>query len=175
MKKRILVAVGICLLFSSGVFASNIVREYYAKESNSIIEINGEMQDFELPVVSINDSTYVALRQLSEKFGYKVYWIEEESKIALSNVKSSEKEELITEKETAIKIGSALLAEHFPEYFPKIEMNITAEERDDIWKVYNVNPEIITDDGRIQMTKGGVIYVELRKSNGEIIKIGIDD
>ena len=85
MKKIILYILIFFLFFTTGVFASNLYREYIAKETDYMIEINGEQQIFELPIVTIEDRTYVALRLLGEKLGYHVDWIEKERKIKLSN------------------------------------------------------------------------------------------
>ena len=84
MKKFITTLFIVCILITTGVIASEILREYTAKEVDYIVEINGEVQSFELPVVSIEDRSYVALRQLCEKIGYQVDWIGEERKIKLS-------------------------------------------------------------------------------------------
>lgn len=176
MKKTVFIIILICLLFSSGVVASNVVREYLAKETDFMIEIDGKIQDFELPVVLINDHTYIALRQLCERIGYKVDWIEEERKIQLSNGEESEKGDIISQKETALKIGRALLEERFPDTFLNAELVIDAEEHDGVWRVhYVIEREGKTEDGEITFVKGGEIFVEFRKSNGEILKIGVND
>ena len=90
MKKTILIIVISCILFSSGVVASNVYKEYTAKETEYIIELDGETVNLELPVVSIEDNTYVALRKLCEKLGYTVEWLGEEGKITLSKNKEKE-------------------------------------------------------------------------------------
>jgi sensor histidine kinase regulating citrate/malate metabolism len=79
-------------------------------------------------------------------------------------------------KETALKIGRALLEEHFPDTFLDTEISLEAEEKNGIWKVHNVvEREGKAKDGKITFVKGGEVYVEFRKSNGEVIKFGLDD
>ena len=84
--------------------------------------------------------------------------------------------DVITKKETALKIGRALLEEHFPDTFFDKEEPIDAEEKDGIWKVYNVVERGgIREDGTIWDVVGGELYVEFLKSNGEVLKIGVND
>ena len=85
--KRILLVFVFIISVTTGVFASSLYKEYIAKENNYIIEIDSELQNFDLPVVTIEDSTYVSLRQLCEKIGYDVSWIEKEQKIEISSNK----------------------------------------------------------------------------------------
>lgn len=85
MKKGILSSLIACLLFTTGVLAADIHKNFIAKETDYIIKIDGEEQSFSLPVVSIEENTYVAVRQLCEKIGYSVDWYGEERRIELSN------------------------------------------------------------------------------------------
>ena len=83
MKKKIIFLIILCLTFATGVFAAGLQREYIAKETAYNIEINGVQQSFTLPIVSIVESTYVALRQLCEKLGYRIEWNGEDGRINL--------------------------------------------------------------------------------------------
>ncbi len=85
MKKVISGILAAGLIFSTGAAADSLYREYIAKESDSVIELDGIEQEFDLPVVSIDDNTYVSLRQLYENLGYRVDWIEEENRIKVSS------------------------------------------------------------------------------------------
>ena len=88
--KKVMIAILLgCLIFSSGVVASNLYREYTVKETDYIIDIDNEVQTFELPIVSLEDHTYVALRELCEKMGYSVVWIENERRINLMSDKNT--------------------------------------------------------------------------------------
>jgi len=81
----------------------------------------------------------------------------------------------VANKETALKIGRALLEEHFDDMHWD-DVSIDAEERNGIWKVYNVvQRKGTTADGNVWAQKGGGLYVEFRKDNGKVVKIGIND
>ena len=96
--------------------------------------------------------------------------------VLTSGNKSGFEGDAIMQKETALQIGRALLEEHFPDTFLNNDIPIEAEEKDGIWRVNNiVEREGVTEDGQIMIVKGGVLYVEFRKDNGKVIKIGIDD
>lgn len=89
MKKIILFILYALVVSTVSVFASDIYRNYTAKEVQYVVDINGQRQNFELPIVSIEDSTYIAVRQLCEKMGYNVEWIEDEKKIKIFSVDES--------------------------------------------------------------------------------------
>ena len=92
------------------------------------------------------------------------------------SVKSNEKDDVIVCKETALKVGRALLEEHFPEAFSENDVILDAEEKDGVWRVYNVlQRQSIIDNGNIQILVGGEFYVEFYKSNGKVVNIGIND
>ena len=81
--KKILYALIVFMVFASGAAAADLYNKYTADEVKYTINVDGEKQDFKLPVVSINDSTYISLREWSEKVGYTVDWNGEEKKIDL--------------------------------------------------------------------------------------------
>jgi len=86
-------------------------------------------------------------------------------------------EDVITQKETALKIGRAILDEYSQIYWKRpFEDDLDAIEKDGIWTVYNVvERQGLTEDGKPWILFGGGVYVEISKSNGEIIKIGVND
>ena len=82
----------------------------------------------------------------------------------------------IAQKETAIKIGRALLEEYFPDYFLGKEVPIVAEERNGIWRAFNDIPRSgVNEEGTNWVLVGGGVYVEFRKSTGEVIRFGLND
>ena len=89
MKKIILFILFVCIVSTASVFASCLYRSYTAKEVHYVVDINGQQQNFELPLVSIEDRTYIALRQLCEKIGYDVEWVEDEKQIKIFSVDES--------------------------------------------------------------------------------------
>ena len=85
-------------------------------------------------------------------------------------------DDVIKQKKTALKIGIALLEEYCPDAFLDPDIQFDAEEKNGIWRVNNVfEREGISEDGQMWTIDGGEIYVEFRKDNGEIIRIGVDD
>lgn len=85
-------------------------------------------------------------------------------------------ENAIIEEETALKIGRALLEEEFPVTFSQKDVPLEAIERDGVWRVQTiVNREPVTENGITKITYGGGLYVDFRKSNGEVLKIGVND
>jgi len=84
--------------------------------------------------------------------------------------------DFITEKETAIKIGKALLEERFPDSFLNRELPLDAYEKDGIWRVHNVVERSgVTEDGLPWVSLGGELYVDFRKSDGKILGIGFTE
>jgi len=80
---------------------------------------------------------------------------------------------VIEQKETALVIGRALLYEYFPNSFPGQNRVLNAEERNGIWRVYEVIDRVrVIDDDLTMVVSGGLIYVEFRKSNGQVLRIG---
>ena len=85
-------------------------------------------------------------------------------------------DDIIPDKETAIKIGRALLEEHFPTAFSYGDVVIDAEEIGGIWKVYNVEQRHgIAEDGTMWFRVGGEISVKLRKSDGKVIEMNVSE
>jgi len=94
-----------------------------------------------------------------------------------SNTENNAKQEDVNpEKEEALKIGKALLEEHFPN-MNWDEEPIDAEEINGIWKVYNVvNREPIPlESGKSLYLLGGELYVMFRKDTGEVVRFGVND
>ena len=84
-------------------------------------------------------------------------------------------EDAIMLEETAIKIGRAILEEHFP-YQSFENETLEANINKGIWRI-NTTPEEsgVKEDGNYWLVLGGMYYVEIRQANGEILKIGVDD
>ena len=79
-----------------------------------------------------------------------------------------ERVEAITSKETAIKIGRALLEEFFSDIGS--ETILEAEEKKGVWRVYSVLPKEFQGIGF-----GGELYVMFRRNNGQVLKVGVND
>lgn len=88
MKKIFCVTV-IVLTLSIFSFASFSMNEGLNIEKvNFDIIINDNQETFDLPVVTINDVTYLPLRELCEKLNMKVEWYSEEKEINISKQQS---------------------------------------------------------------------------------------
>jgi hypothetical protein len=76
----------------------------------------------------------------------------------------TEKAVAITEKETAIRIGRALLVEHFPDS-PYETMALEAELKNGVWRVRKeIHPDRF----------GVYFYVELYKNNGRVRRVAME-
>jgi hypothetical protein len=79
----------------------------------------------------------------------------------------------VPDKEAAIAVGRALLDGYLE---PDTEATLDAEERRGVWRVYNVVEDRTREEnGRILFSMGGVSYVEFRKSDGKVLKFGVND
>ena len=84
--------------------------------------------------------------------------------------------DVITQKETAIKIGRALLEERFPDSYLNGDEPLGAKLDNGIWEVYDVvEREGVTEDGQRWVMMGGVLYVKFRQDNGKVLEFGIYD
>ena len=81
----------------------------------------------------------------------------------------------ITKPETAIEIGKAILNEHFPQQHKYENTNFEAKEDDGVWIINNIISPPVANENGISVTVGGGYYVHIRKSNGEVLKIGVND
>jgi len=117
-------------------------------------------------------------------FGKSVNWDSRTNTVSINNSDDISEDEryipeggCITNEETALRIGKAILEEHFPDMFKNNELRFVAQEKDGIWTVNNVIEDRVKElpDGTIIITLGGEVYVKFRKSTGEVIKIGVND
>lgn len=83
--KRHLLRTIVAIMISTSFFAvyANNVRKYEAYETNTKIFFIGREEEFNLPLVTINDRVYVPLREAAERNGIKVKWNEESNTIRL--------------------------------------------------------------------------------------------
>lgn len=76
MKKRYIISISIVnlLLFLGTIVFSSGAAEYIAERFFAKIYMNGEEISFHQPIVTIDDRTYVPLRELSEHMDLDVEW-----------------------------------------------------------------------------------------------------
>lgn len=79
----IICGLAIAIALITTVSASNI-RQLMAYETQFRIFVDGEEQFFEKPVVTINNRTYVPLREIGEVLGMEVEWDGENHKIIIN-------------------------------------------------------------------------------------------
>jgi len=84
MRRIIFCVIVVCLAFSSGAMANGLYREYIAHETNCSVVVNNEEQNYDCPIVTINDRTYVAIRDVFENLGYSVDWNEKDRSINIT-------------------------------------------------------------------------------------------
>jgi len=79
----------------------------------------------------------------------------------------------VSQPETAVAIAIAILNEHFPRNQYEA-INFQAEENNGIWVVQRIAlPPLGIVDGEVFIRLGHTRYVHIRKSNGEILRIGL--
>jgi len=84
MKLKIIIPIiAIILVAFVSVFA-NQITQFVATIVDFRIFLNGEERNFDLPVVVIENHTYVPLRELSEQFGMNVEWDGDNNKIKIA-------------------------------------------------------------------------------------------
>jgi len=79
---------------------------------------------------------------------------------------------VITQRETALTIGRALLEEHFG---LQDGIPLVVEEKSRTWIIRTMLEDGITEDGRPFITIGSIVYVEICKDSGRTLKMGIAD
>ena len=88
MKKLILrsslIMVSLILLMFTVVFAQD-VRQFVAQKVSFKVVVNGEEKTFNDPIVTIDNKTYVPLREVSNNLGLDVKWDANNQKIELNS------------------------------------------------------------------------------------------
>lgn len=64
----------VCILIFSGVVLADSFRSFIAQEEDFPIMVDGNQINLDMPVVTIDDRTYLPLRALSETLGITVGW-----------------------------------------------------------------------------------------------------
>jgi len=73
------------MLFTTVVFANNI-DQLIADVVQFKVIVNGDEKQFEMPIVTIDDRTYIPLRELSETLGMEVEWDEANQTIIIDGM-----------------------------------------------------------------------------------------
>ena len=80
---KIMVLMIALILFMTLTYASN---ELIAKVEQYKIIVNGEEKIFNMPIVTINDRTYIPLRETAETLDMDVRWDDEKQEININNM-----------------------------------------------------------------------------------------
>lgn len=170
MMKRIILAasltVGImCLSFGAGA----TVQQYLeAPKAEHIVTVNNIETNTVLPMVSIDDRTYIQVRALGEILSVGVEWNEETETINLitdqvglkfTGMEPWNRISLGIEKETAAEIADAVFLQWFGEEFVRETTRIIEESEDgQFYSVLRWKPPML-----------GGYSLSIRKSDGKIV------
>lgn len=101
MKKYFILICIVVMSFFSCVYAGNLVRKVYF--SPYPILIDNEEYSSEMPILSYQDRTYVALREFSEMVGVKINFVDETIIIDTMNKEKSDIEHIQDSSENEVK------------------------------------------------------------------------
>ena len=141
MKKKLILMLSFIMcstLFATNVFALS-QDEHAANEVDLKIVIDGEELTFDQPVVTIDNSTYLPIRELFEKLGYDVYWDDESKMVVIS-----EKQQFIFNDDTYTSREGTFKSGHKYIFRGTDELNYSIDEdyREDLEKGYFVKEKI---------------------------------
>jgi len=85
MRVKLIAFITVLLMFITATAFVNNVSQLNATVVQFEIFINGEEEKFELPVVVINDKTYLPLRELCKKLRINVDWVGEKKRIMIDD------------------------------------------------------------------------------------------
>lgn len=167
--KKIIVVFNIILILMFGIVGSaKLYGEVTAYKVNKYVFIEGGAVNSKMnyPLLSYNDNTYIALRDLANYFNYSVVW--DNTSIELVR---KHKDSIIKKEDTAEKIAMALIEETYSnkinektEYLVEKEAVDTAGV-EDFFKVY------VLFDG---YTEDAVDLSWLEKNSDVIVTVGAE-
>lgn len=92
MKKiKIIFCFIISAMVCTTIIFANDLNQLVAEVVQYDILINGEEKEFQLPIVTIDDRTYIPLREAGGIFGMSVDWVEETQTVIMNNENHDEK------------------------------------------------------------------------------------
>ena len=84
MKKYLKRSIFIVLVFIIAMIFMGAAYELIAHRVDYRIFVNGEEKQFDMPIVTIDDRTYIPLREAGEQFGWEVTWDESTKEIHMN-------------------------------------------------------------------------------------------
>jgi len=177
MKKIMNICVIAVILTASFFVTSFANQQLTALTVPFKIYVNDIQKEFDNPIVAINDRTYLPLRETAEILDMNVEW-DEESQAIFINAKQ-EKEEDDTEmlfgddgkiynvnlnitKETALKIGDAILHQVYSQEFIDKTILGIRDLKDGTYAVYRYEKDMDggSDSYIIDKKDGRVVFIE---------------
>lgn len=157
MKKILLII--ICVLsvsIPSVIAVSNAIQAYLVDYKISYFgTLNNKLS---YPLISYNDNTYMAVRDVAEILNKDISWIEEDQTIRMSSKShgNGKEKNVIKEEKTALAIGKAIIEEYYKDevnenssYYVSY-VDVTGLEFDDRWSVFvKFNPSETDDETNI--------------------------
>ena len=172
MKKKIFIV--ILIILSTGIMslaaAPALIQAYLV---NYYIDPFGEKLSY--PLISYNDNTYMAVRDVASLLNKNVEWFDDDKEILFMSRKKEDN--IIKEPETALAIGKAIISEYYKD---KVNENssyrIDYGEYDDVyhdnsWMVSVVfNPEEEIDDEYVLLNADVRVEINSMTCNFRIIE-----
>lgn len=81
------------VIFGAIPVIANNIDTFFAKKVDYPIMVNGETTKLNMPIVSIDDRTYIPLRSLCDVLGINIFWNEEYRRIEITKDTLYEKKE----------------------------------------------------------------------------------
>lgn len=85
MKRIVLISICVVFAFISVTVLADQNLIFTAEKADFKIEVDGEEKTFDMPIVTINDRTYLPLREMAETLGVGIEWLEDEQKIMIKS------------------------------------------------------------------------------------------
>ena len=92
-KSLILLEIIVVIIVLATVVFANDIHDLITNAIKYKIIINGDEKSFEMPIVTINDRTYIPLRETGETLGMDVKWYEKNQTIIMNSQKNETNEE----------------------------------------------------------------------------------
>jgi hypothetical protein len=157
MKKTLLIILLILgISIPSAIAVSNTIQGYIVDYN---ITYYGDLnKKLSYPLISYNDNTYMAVRDVANLWNKDINWSEDDKSILLYSKSHNNdyKKNVIKEEKTALAIGKAIIEEYYPDdvnenttYYTTYAY-ATGFEYDDCWSVFaQFNPDEADDANTI--------------------------
>ena len=187
-----LITIGLLVYISMVIYWFNTAEIKVEKQYNAITIGNRDVATYNVFVNPVGK--YEVLKQIDESIRLQIAEYMSKHQLKLTegthefNRTNGTFDELVNEnfrfeelniifdRDMALKTGEILLEKYFSDVFLNSEMDLNITEISDGWKVYvTVKKDIKTTSGELFVANGGEVYVEFRKSNGEILEMGVNN